>query len=102
MNAFMGRAGDAPTNQGSSGAGAGEDNLFTQLMSQRRQRREEHLNEMRGLFDNLGGLLGGSFGKMSNYAQETIVGDMYGQGAEHGLPTTDDNGDISLVYRQVC
>jgi hypothetical protein len=40
-------------------------------------------------------------GERTNYPVETIVGDYAGKGKEHGLPTTDDEGRISLIYRQV-
>lgn len=103
----MGR-GSAPENEGASGAAGYEDDLSAQLYGgsqHRTQRREEHMNEMRAMFSGLFNLPGvgllGLGGKPTSYAKETLIGDTWGQGATSGLPTTDENGDISLVYRQV-
>lgn len=40
-------------------------------------------------------------GRRHAWPKETIVGDTAGQGATSGLPTTDDDGIISMIYRQV-
>lgn len=100
--AFMGRGNNAPTNSGASGAVGVEDDLS----AQRNQRREEHMNEMRDTFSSFLNLPGigalGLGGKPSSFPKETLVGDMAGQGAVKGMPTSNDDGDISLVYRQVC
>ncbi|KAJ3478623.1 hypothetical protein NLG97_g8528 [Lecanicillium saksenae] len=104
LNAFMGRGNDAPTNEGTSGAAGYEDDL-SGLFGTRHQRREEHLKEMRSIFSPflnlpiIGGI--GLGGKINNYEKETIVGDMAGQGASKGLPTSDDQGIINLIYRQI-
>ncbi|KAJ6783019.1 hypothetical protein PWT90_01841 [Aphanocladium album] len=105
LNAFMGRGNDAPTNKGASGAAGYEDDLSGLSKQQRQQRREEHMNEMRDMFSGLFNLPGvgvlGLGGKPNDYPKETIVGDMYGQGEANGLPTSDDDGNINLVYRQI-
>lgn len=97
----MGRGNNAPTNSGASGAVGVEDDLS----AQRNQRREEHMNEMRDTFSSFLNLPGigalGLGGKPSSFPKETLVGDMAGQGAVKGMPTSNDDGDISLVYRQV-
>ncbi|KAJ4152760.1 hypothetical protein LMH87_009280 [Akanthomyces muscarius] len=104
--AFMGRSNDIPTNKGTSGATGVEDNIPANILSsQRTQRREEHMNEMRSVFSGLFNLpvIGvlGLGGKVNDYPTETIVGDMAGQGAEKGMPTSNDNGEVSLIYRQI-
>lgn len=40
-------------------------------------------------------------GNRTLYPEETIVGDYTGYGKDNGLPTTDDDNTISVVYRQV-
>ncbi len=104
--AFMGHGNNVPTNKGTSGATGVEDDIPANILnSQRAQRREEHMNEMRGVFSGLFNLpvIGvlGLGGKPTSYPTETIVGDMAGQGAEKGMPTSNDNGEVSLIYRQV-
>ncbi|OAA69526.1 cell surface protein (Mas1) [Cordyceps fumosorosea ARSEF 2679] len=49
----------------------------------------------------LGGLTGGGGGTKSNFAAETMVADTAGTGNSQGLPTSDSNGVVSLVYRQI-
>ena len=56
----------------------------------------------RGGFWNLPGIGALGFGgRRHAWPEETIVGDTAGQGATSGLPTTDDDGIISMIYRQV-
>ncbi|KAM3447782.1 hypothetical protein MY3296_008405 [Beauveria thailandica] len=103
---FMGKGGNVPTNQGTSGSTGVEDNIPANILSQqRKQRREEHMNEMRGMFSGLFNLpvIGvlGLGGKPNDYPFETIVGDMAGQGAEKGMPTCGEDGKVSLIYRQI-
>ncbi|ATY67151.1 cell surface (Mas1) [Cordyceps militaris] len=103
---FMGRGNDVPTNKGTSGATGVEDSIPANILTQQRtQRREEHLNEMRGIFSGLFNLpvvgVLGLGGKTNDYPTETIVGDMAGQGAQKGMPTSNDNGEVSLIYRQI-
>lgn len=44
-----------------------------------------------------------SFGcKRRLYDHETIISDYQGKGKDVGLPTTNDQGEISFVYRVVC
>lgn len=55
-----------------------------------------------GLGGGLGGALGGGgAGKKTSFAKETIVSDTAGEGASKGLPTSDDKGVVSMVFRQV-
>lgn len=44
----------------------------------------------------------GMGGKRNEWPKETILADMAGHGAKHGLPTADDNGVVRMMYRQVC
>lgn len=56
----------------------------------------------RGGFWNFPGIgVLGFGGKRHAWPKETIVSDTAGQGATTGLPTTDDDGTISMIYRQV-
>ena len=94
MKAFMGMS-EAPQNHGAADAVGFEDDI------PRAQRREEHKRQMQDLFNlPLVGALGAG-GKRTSYPVETIVADNYGQGKQNGLPTCDDDGVVSLVYRQV-
>ncbi|KYK59099.1 cell surface protein [Drechmeria coniospora] len=115
---FMTGAGTAQRNKGANGATGQEDDLSA--LGRSRQRREEHKRQIGKLFGGagagagagLGGLLGGlggagrgsaagGGGKKSNFAEETMVADTAGQGATSGLPTTNDQGEISMVFRQI-
>ncbi|OAA48808.1 cell surface protein (Mas1) [Cordyceps fumosorosea ARSEF 2679] len=103
---FMGRGSKVATNNGASGATGVEDSIPANILTQQRaQRREEHMNEMRGVFSGIFNLpvvgVLGLGGTPKDYPKETIVGDMAGQGAEKGMPTSNDNGEVSLIYRQV-
>lgn len=125
---FMGgnNAGKAPTNKGASGSVGQEDDL-----SGLKQRRAEYRRQLGQLFGGLlggaggaaggaaggkaaggaagglGGLLGGlggaagGGGKKNNAAPESMVADTAGMGSAQGLPTADQNGEVSLVFRQV-
>lgn len=105
--AFMGRGDGGPNNKGASGATGKEDDLASQAAaSKSAQRREEHMHQMRSWFSGLFnfpviGILGLG-GQLNDYPKETLIQDTYGQGAKTGLPTTDDNGEIGMIYRQVC
>lgn len=77
------------------------------IESGRKRRREEHVSRITALFSRqsiislpLVGFLGFG-GKRTSYPVETIVGDSAGKGKTDGLPTTNDNGELILVYRQV-
>ncbi|KAG5988257.1 hypothetical protein E4U54_004716, partial [Claviceps lovelessii] len=50
----------------------------------------------------LGGLLGGAGagGTKNNAAAESMIADTAGMGAQNGLPTADENGQVPLVFRQ--
>lgn len=71
------------------------------------RRREQHSGPTTGLFARQSflslpiiGFLGLG-GKRTSYPEETIVGDSTGKGKTEGLPTTNDKGELDLVYRQV-
>lgn len=83
------------------------DPLEREGFSGRRKRHEEHEQHAHTLFARQSflnlptiGFLGLG-GKRTTYPEETIVGSYSGFGKDHGLPTTDDPGKISLIYRQV-
>lgn len=101
VSTFMGTGpNSAPTNKGASGSVGVEDDI-----REARQRREEHKRQFgfgSGLFENLPGVGAlGLGGKKNSFETETIVADTAGQGASSGLPTSDDKGVVSMVYRQV-
>lgn len=119
--------GSAPTNNGASGAVGVEDDLSG--LKTRREEHKRQFGIGSGFFGNLlgggdkangagagagaaggaaggalGGLLGGlggGGGQKSSFAKETIVSDTAGEGASNGLPTSDDKGVVSMVFRQV-
>lgn len=109
---YMGGANSAPTNNGASGATGTEDDL-SGLPAGAAQRNDERKRQLGQLF---GGLLGGGGGgggatglagltggggTKNNFAQESMVADTAGSGSTQGLPTSDDSGVVSMVYRQV-
>ncbi|KAK9435665.1 cell surface protein (Mas1) [Metarhizium brunneum] len=113
VSSFMGGANTAkaPTNNGASGAAGQEDDLSA-LQQQRQQRREEEKRQLSQLLGGgkangggglLGGLLGGGggAGKQTNAAPESMVADTAGQGSSQGLPTADENGEVTMVFRQI-
>lgn len=100
---YMGR-GKAPRYTGGKKS-TGKADEFEEDRHRRREEYDLHAHELfsRDSFLNLpiiGAL--GLGGNRTYYPVETIVGDYAGRGKRHGLPTTDDNGQISLIYRQVC
>ncbi|GAB0132431.1 hypothetical protein EsDP_00000868 [Epichloe bromicola] len=120
ISAFMGSGGGAkpPTNNGTSGSIGQEDDL-SGLGKQRQQRRDEYKRQLGQLFGLLGGggggggRAGGAGGKKNgrgggggggnknNAPAESMIADTSGQGAKQGLPTADENGEVSLVFRQI-
>ncbi|CEJ82082.1 hypothetical protein VHEMI02172 [[Torrubiella] hemipterigena] len=102
ISVFMGTSAknSVPTNKGASGSVGVEDDL-SGLRNQRREEHKRQFGQGSGFFNlpGLGAL--GMGGKKSNFATETIVADTAGEGAKSGLPTSDDSGVVSLVYRQV-
>lgn len=102
ISAFMGK-GQAPTNKGAASSAGVEDDLsgLEAATKKQQQRRQEYRRQMDNLF-NLPGLgVAGIGGQRNTYPVEKMVGDMTGQGATRGLPTSDDQGMVSVVYRQV-
>jgi hypothetical protein len=108
MSGNGGGAASVPSNKGPSGAVGQEDDLSQ--LQQRQKRREEYKRQFGKLFGGLGGLGGlgkgkgaaGGRGTKNNFPAETMIADTAGQGATEGLPTADENGEVSMVFRQVC
>lgn len=110
----MSGGGNAPTNNGASGAAGVEDDLSglkgaaggnRNNSARKRQIADLFKGILGGGGDGngktgLAGLAGGG-GKKNNFKAETLVADTAGDGATSGLPTADDNGEISMVFRQV-
>jgi hypothetical protein len=102
---FMG-TGNAPTNNGASDSVGVEDDLSA-LGQARQERREVRKRQLSRLFDGLLGGIGGggggsnASGEKNDFAAETVVGDTAGTGADSGLPTCSDDGEVNLVMRQV-
>ncbi|KAJ6782001.1 hypothetical protein PWT90_01288 [Aphanocladium album] len=123
---FMGTSQTSPKNNGASGAVGQEDDL-SGLPAGAAKRHEERKRQLSQLF---GGLLGGAGGAggaggdgkkkggatgiaglfggaggaggtKSNLAAESMVADTSGMGSSQGLPTSDSNGVVSMVYRQI-
>ncbi|KAH7319842.1 hypothetical protein B0I35DRAFT_408591 [Stachybotrys elegans] len=101
ISAFMG-TGSAPSNSGASGA-TGEEDDISGIKNAKQARNDEHKRQISELFNGLfGGSRGGrNSGTESSFAAETMVADMAGTGAQSGLPTASDNGQIQMVYRQI-
>ncbi len=127
---FMGASNTSPKNNGASGAVGQEDDL-SGLPAGAAKRHEERKRQLSQLFGGLlggaggaaggaggaaggakkggaagglGGLLGGAGGgggTKSNLKAESMVADTAGMGTSQGLPTSDSNGVVSMVYRQI-
>ncbi|OAA80168.1 cell surface protein (Mas1) [Akanthomyces lecanii RCEF 1005] len=127
---FMGASNTSPKNNGASGAVGQEDDL-SGLPAGAAKRHEERKRQLSQLFGGLlggaggaaggaggaaggakkggaagglGGLLGGAGGAggtKSNLKAESMVADTAGMGSSQGLPTSDSNGVVSMVYRQI-
>ncbi|KAG5970660.1 hypothetical protein E4U55_001519 [Claviceps digitariae] len=101
---FMGSGNALPANKGAQSSTGVEDDLGG-LFGSAKDRRDEHKRQMSDLFSGLGNMpiIGviGAGGERKTWPVETINGDMRGQGAQKGLPTADENGVVSLVYRQI-
>ncbi|KFY95773.1 hypothetical protein V500_02661 [Pseudogymnoascus sp. VKM F-4518 (FW-2643)] len=106
INEYMG-LGTAPRYTGGRQSTGEADDLSQFGFASRVKRREEydlHAHELFSRDSSLNGpLVGGlgSGGDRTSYPVETIVGDYTGWGKDHGLPTTDDKDQISLIYRQI-
>ncbi|OAA48433.1 cell surface protein (Mas1) [Metarhizium rileyi] len=110
INIFMGMSNgtNAPTNNGASGAAGQEDDLSQlQQNQQRQQRRDEDKRQLGRLMNILGGGRAGGAGgaagrgNKNNAGPETMVADTAGEGASNGLPTANENGEVTVVYRQI-
>ncbi|KIE02669.1 cell surface protein (Mas1), partial [Metarhizium majus ARSEF 297] len=100
---FMGTGNPPPRNKGASDSVGVEDNLQGLLTP--KERRANEMSMMEKIFRGATSLpiVGtlGLGGTPKRYPVETINADMRGQGAKSGLPTADDNGVVSVVYRQI-
>ncbi|KAF4592175.1 cell surface protein (Mas1) [Ophiocordyceps camponoti-floridani] len=104
---FMGTGKSTQSNKGSKGVGQEDD--LSGLNKIRQKRLAERDLFIRGLLDGLLGGLGGGGGKggakaagqKNNFAVENSVADSAGIGADKGLPTTDNQGNFNVVYRQI-
>lgn len=126
---FMGE-GTAPRNDGASESVGVEDDIPNNINQRKRHQRRQLGGVLGGLVGDLtgtgkdskggalggllggltgggngatgiGGLLGGG-GDKSNGPPESSVAASAGVGATEGLPTCDDDGTITMTYRQVC
>ncbi|KAK8100364.1 cell surface protein [Apiospora kogelbergensis] len=102
---FMG-GGVAPTNNG-TGVGV-EDNIPANVGQKGASKNSAKFRRQGGF---LSGLLGGGAGgaggatkakgTQTKTAAETNVASTAGKGASGGLPTADDNGEVTLQFRQI-
>ncbi|KAI0882053.1 uncharacterized protein GGS22DRAFT_54010 [Annulohypoxylon maeteangense] len=93
IQSFMGGA-TAPKNNGSAASVGVEDQIPANA-----GKRDNFF--VRGLKDLLGGLTGKSGGTKTSAAQETSVAATAGKGATSGLPTSADDGSITMNFRQI-
>lgn len=103
---FMSGSG-APSNNGAAGAPGVEDNIPANVGSANRGGRQQN-NNKRQLGNLLGGFLGGAGGRggagggqKTTKAAENMVAATAGQGSSQGLPTADDNGRVTVTFRQI-
>ncbi|KAM0282098.1 hypothetical protein ACHAO9_010419 [Fusarium lateritium] len=95
-----GAAANVPTNNGTN-AGVGVEDDLSNLSQNRnnRQKKRQLGGFLGGLFG--GGGRGGGGGNKNEQPEETSVAATAGEGANSGLPTASDNGEVTLTYRQV-
>ncbi|XP_044724009.1 putative cell surface protein [Hirsutella rhossiliensis] len=88
---FMGTNQNVASNAGQTGVGQEDD--LSGLAG--KQRRDAHKTYARGLLDGLlgGGAAGAGLGG--------LLGGAAGGGGQKGLPTADDQGMVTMVYRQI-
>ncbi|RDA89320.1 hypothetical protein CP532_6231 [Ophiocordyceps camponoti-leonardi (nom. inval.)] len=104
---FMGQGKATASNANNKGVGVEDD--LSRLQGVKEKRLAQRTVFIRGLLSGLLGGLGGggggggatAKGQKSNFAQETSIADTAGKGADSGLPTTDDQGNFNVVYRQI-
>lgn len=104
IQSFMGN-GNAPTNQGASDSVGVEDDLSA-LGSSRFGGDRRKKRQLGNLFGGFGGFGGGgssstSEGEKNEFSEETSVAAAAGSGANSGLPTCSDDGEITLTMRQI-
>lgn len=111
ISSFMGGGATAPTNNG-TGAGV-EDNIPANVgggnraaaTGGRNRGNQNNKRENQGWFRRqLGGFLAGlrgSGGTKSTGPPESSVAATAGLGASEGLPTADENGVVTMTFRQV-
>ncbi|OAG01068.1 uncharacterized protein CC84DRAFT_1154531 [Paraphaeosphaeria sporulosa] len=93
--AFMG-TGNAPTNQGASGATGVEDDLSGTAAAGKNTKKRQLLAGATGI----AGLFGGG-GAKAEGPPETRVAAAAGQGATSGLPTANADGTVDMTFRQI-
>lgn len=115
IGAFMGEHHDIPTNQGDSGATGVEENIPFGLGTRQGRManhnrnvgimlaRRQDTGSLGNVFKTISSLpvigFGGLGGRLTNYPKETLVSDT--AGADTGLPTPDENGILTMTWRQV-
>jgi hypothetical protein len=95
-------AANVPTNNGTA-AGVGVEDDLSNIPAGRNNNNKEKKRQLGGF---LGGLFGGGRGgagggDKNETPEETSVAATAGEGANSGLPTASDNGEVTLTYRQV-
>ena len=99
----------APTNNG-TGVGV-EDNIDQNALAGAGKGKAANKRGnfvTRQLANLLGGLIGGGAGgnaaqgEKNTPAAESMVAATAGKGADAGLPTASDSGEITMTFRQVC
>jgi hypothetical protein len=95
-------AANVPTNNGTA-AGVGVEDDLSNIPAGRNNNNKEKKRQLGGF---LGGLFGGGRGgagggDKNEKPEETSVAATAGEGANSGLPTASDNGEVTLTYRQV-
>ncbi|KAJ6790138.1 hypothetical protein PWT90_05313 [Aphanocladium album] len=117
INTFMGHSNNIETNQGNSGSTGVEDSIPSSLTTSwgrmanhnrnvgMMMARDQDSGTFGNIFKSIANLpilgFGGIGGRPTNYPVEKLVADTAGNGATSGLPTPDENGILSLVWRQV-
>ncbi|WZH49358.1 hypothetical protein QYS62_010557 [Fusarium acuminatum] len=99
-------AANVPTNNGTAAGVGVEDDLSNIPAGRNNNNNNNNKEKKRQLGGFLGGLFGGGRGgagggDKNEKPEETSVAATAGEGANSGLPTASDNGEVTLTYRQV-
>lgn len=115
LGVFMGEHNDIPKNYGKSGS-VGQEDKIPMALTTSQGRMAQHKRNVEQLRSKRQDFLGNVFKTIANlpvigfaslggtpkyYPTETMLKDTAGAGASQGLPTPDENGIVSMVYRQV-